>query len=177
MESWRVRHQWSDLAHIYMEPSVQFSCSVVSDSLQPHGLKHIRLPRPSPTPCACSNSSVSSWWCHPAISSSVIPFSSCPQSFPASGSFPMSQFFVSGGQSIGKLSEKKVKVKSLSCVRLFATPWTVAHQASLSMEISRQEYWSGLPFPSPGDLPDPEIEPRSPALQADTLTSEPLDSK
>ena len=89
----------------------------------------------------------------------------------------MSQFFVSGGQSIGKLSEKKVKVKSLSCVRLFATPWTVAHQASLSMEFSRQEYWSGLPFPSPGDLPDPEIEPRSPALQADTLTSEPLDSK
>ena len=67
----------------------------------------------------------------------------------------------------------KVKVKSLSRVRLFATPWTVAHQAPLSMGFSRQEYWSGLPFPSPGDLPDPGIEPRSPALQADTLTSEP----
>ena len=61
----------------------------------------------------------------------------------------------------------------LSCVRLFATPWTAAHQAPLSMRFSRQEYWSGLPFPSPGDLPDPGIEPRSPALEADALTSEP----
>ena len=67
----------------------------------------------------------------------------------------------------------KVKVKSLSRVRLFATPWTVARQAPLSLGFSRQEYWSGLPFSSPGDLPDPGIEPRSPALQADTLTSEP----
>ena len=65
------------------------------------------------------------------------------------------------------------EVKSLSCVRLFATPWTVAHQAPLSMGFSRQEYWSGLPFPSPGDLPNPGIKPRSPALQADALTSEP----
>ena len=64
----------------------------------------------------------------------------------------------------------------LSCfsrVRLCATPWTVAHQAPLSMGFSRQKYWSGLPFPSPGDLPNPRIEPRSPSLQADTLTSEP----
>ena len=67
----------------------------------------------------------------------------------------------------------KVKVKSLSCVQLFATPWTVAYQAPPSMGFSRQEYWSGLPFPSPGDLPDPGIEPGSPALEADTLTSEP----
>ena len=67
----------------------------------------------------------------------------------------------------------KVKVKSLTRVRLFATPWTIAHQAPLSMGFSRQEYWSELPFPSPGDLPDPGIKPRSPALQADTLTSEP----
>ena len=67
----------------------------------------------------------------------------------------------------------KVKVKSLSHVRFFATPWTVAHQAPPSMEFSRQEYWSGLPFPSPGDLPNPGIEPRSPALQTDTLLSEP----
>ena len=66
-----------------------------------------------------------------------------------------------------------MKVKSLSRVRLFATLWTVAPQAPLSMGFSRQEYWSGLPFPSPGDLPDPGIEPRSPALQADALTSEP----
>ena len=66
-----------------------------------------------------------------------------------------------------------MKVKSLSRVQLFATPWTVAHQAPLSMGFSRQEYWSGLPFPSRGDLPDPGIEPGSPALQADTLLSEP----
>ena len=66
----------------------------------------------------------------------------------------------------------KVKVKSLSRVQLFATPWTVAFQAPPPMEYSRQDYWSGLPFPSPGHLPDPGIEPRSPALQADTLSSE-----
>ena len=66
----------------------------------------------------------------------------------------------------------KVKVKSLSRVRLFATPWTVAHQAPPSMGFSMQEYWNGLPFPSPGDLPNPGITPRSPALQADALTSE-----
>ena len=67
----------------------------------------------------------------------------------------------------------KVKVKSLSHVWLFGIPWTVVYQASLSMGFSKQEYWSGLPFPSPGDLPDPGIEPRFPALQADTLPSEP----
>ena len=67
----------------------------------------------------------------------------------------------------------EVKVKSLSRVRLFATLWTVACQAPLSMGFSRQEYWSGLPFPSPGDLPNPGIELRSPALQADALTSDP----
>ena len=67
----------------------------------------------------------------------------------------------------------KVKVKSLSRVRLFATPWTVGHQAPASMGFPRQEYWSGLPIPSPGDLPDPETEPGSPTLQADALTSEP----
>ena len=64
------------------------------------GLPHTRLPCPSPTPRACSNSCPSSWWCHPTISSSVVPFSTCLQSFPGSGSFPMSQFFASGGQSI-----------------------------------------------------------------------------
>ena len=81
--------------------SVQFSHSVMSDSLGPHELQHTRPPCPSPTPRAYSNSCPSSQWCHPAISSSVIPFSSCPQSLPASGSFPMSQFFMWGGQSIG----------------------------------------------------------------------------
>ena len=69
----------------------------------------------------------------------------------------------------------KVKVRLLSHVRLFATPWTVAYQALLSMGFSRQEYWSGLPFPSPGDLPNPGIAPESPALQTDTLPSEPLE--
>ena len=79
----------------------QFSHSFVSNSLQPHGLQHARLPCPSPTPRACSNSCPSSQWHHPTISSSVVPFSSCPQSFPTSGSFQMSQFFASGGQTIG----------------------------------------------------------------------------
>ena len=81
--------------------SVQFSHSVLSNSLRPHGLQHARLPCPSQTPRAYWNSCPSSQWCHPTISSSVILFSSCLQSFPASGSFPMSQFFASGGQSIG----------------------------------------------------------------------------
>ena len=81
--------------------SVQFSHSVVSDSLWPYGLQHTRPPCPSPTPGVYSNSCPLSRWCHPAISSSVIPFSSCLQSCPASGSFQMSQFFASGGQSIG----------------------------------------------------------------------------
>ena len=81
--------------------SVQFSRSVVSDSLRPHGLQHTRPPCPSPTPGVHSDSLPSSQWCHPAISSSVIPFSSCPQSLPASESFPMSQLFAWGGQSTG----------------------------------------------------------------------------
>ena len=82
--------------------SVQFSCSVMSNSLQPHELMHTRPPCPSPTPRDHPNPCPSSrWWCHPTVSSSVIPFSSCPQSFPASGSFQMSQLFASGGQSTG----------------------------------------------------------------------------
>ena len=81
--------------------SVQYSRSVVSDSLQPHESQHARPPCPSPTPRVYSNSCLSSRWCHPAISSSVVPLSSCPQSFPVSGSFPMSQLFSWGGQSTG----------------------------------------------------------------------------
>ena len=81
--------------------SVQFSHSVVSDSLPPHELQHDRPPCPSPTPGVHSDSCPSSRWCHPAILSSIIPFSSCPQSLPASESFPMSQLFKWGGQSIG----------------------------------------------------------------------------
>ena len=86
---------WNNLS------SVQSSRSVISDSLQPHGLQHTRLPCPSPSPGVYSDSCPSSQWCHPTISSSVIPFSSRLQSFPASGSFPMSQLFASGGRSIG----------------------------------------------------------------------------
>ena len=81
--------------------SVQFSSSVMSDPLRPHRLQHARLPCPSPTPGVYSNSCPLSWRCHPTISSSLIPFSSRPQSFRASGSFQMSQLFASGGQSIG----------------------------------------------------------------------------
>ena len=81
--------------------SVQFIRSVMSDSLWPHELQHARPPCPSPNPGDHSNSRPSSRWCHPAISSSVVPFSSCPQSLPASGSFPVSQLFAWGGQSIG----------------------------------------------------------------------------
>ena len=84
-----------------VQRSVQFSCSVVPDSFWLHGLQHARLTCPSPTPGACSNPCPSSWAGHPTISSSVIPFSPCLQSFPPSGSFPMSQFFTSGSQSIG----------------------------------------------------------------------------
>ena len=84
-----------------MRESVQFSHSVESDPLRPHESQHARPPYPSQTPGVYSNSCPLSWWCHPAISSSVVPFSSCPQSLPASGSFPMSQLFALGGQSIG----------------------------------------------------------------------------
>ena len=84
-----------------MFSSVQFSCSVMSNSLQPHGLQHARLPCPSPTPGVYPNSCPSSQWCHPTISPSIVPTSSSPQSFTASGSFPMSQVFATYSQSIG----------------------------------------------------------------------------
>ena len=87
--------------------SNQFSCSVVSNSLRPNGLQHARLPCPSPTPRACSNSCPSSRWYHPTISSSLAPSSSCLQSFPASGLFLMSRLFDSGGQSIGVFSSSE----------------------------------------------------------------------
>ena len=90
-----------DFLPIHSFSSVQFSRLVMSNSLWPHELQHARPPCPSPTPGIHSNSHPLSRWCHPAVSSSVVPFSSCPQSLPASGSFPMSQLFTSGGQSIG----------------------------------------------------------------------------
>ena len=91
----------------------QFSRSVVSDSLQPHESQHARPPCPSPAPGVHSNSCPSSWWCHPTISSSVVPFSFCPQSLPASGSFPMSQLLVWGGQSIGVSASASVLLMSI----------------------------------------------------------------
>ena len=93
---------------IFQLSSVLFSRSVMSDSLRPDESQHARPPCPSPTPGVHSNSCPLSRWCHPAISSLVIPFSSCPQSLPASGSFPMSQLFSSGGQSIGASASASV---------------------------------------------------------------------
>ena len=89
-------------SYVYYTPLLLFSHqSCLTNSLWPHGLQHARLPCPSPSHWACSNSCPLSWWCHPTISFSVIPFSSCLQSFPTSGSFPVSCLFTSGGQSIG----------------------------------------------------------------------------
>ena len=91
-----------------------FGCSVLSDSLRPHGLQHTRLPYPSLSPGACSNSCLLSRWCHPAISTSVGPFSSCPQSFPASGSFPMNRYFASDPYSKTTLDSLKTNISFLA---------------------------------------------------------------
>ena len=108
---------------MYIFSSVQFSHSVMTDALRPHGLQHDRLPYPSPTPGAYANSSPSSQWCHPTISSFVIPFYSCLQSFPASGSFPMSQFFASGGLNIGVSASASVLPTNIQ--DWFPLGWTV----------------------------------------------------
>ena len=105
-----------------MFSSVQFSRSVMSDSLRPHGLQHARPPCPSPTPGACSYSRPSSRWCHPTILSNVVPFS-CLQSFPASGSFPVSQFFTSDGQSIGSFSFSMSPCNEYSGLISFRIDW------------------------------------------------------
>ena len=117
--------------------SVQFSCSVMSNSLWPHGLYHARLPCLSPTPGVCSDSCPLSQWFHPTISSSVIPFSSHPQSFPASGSFLMSQFFTSGGQSTGASASASVlPMNSQDCFPLGWTGWTSLQSKGLSGVLS-----------------------------------------
>ena len=141
----------------------------MSDSLWPHGLQHTRLPCPSPSPAVCSISCSSSQWCHPAISSSVIPFSSCLQSFPASGSFPMSQFFASGGQIIGISASASVlpmniqdwfplawtgwiSLQSKGLSRVFSNTTVQKHQffnAQLSFSltlISIYDYWKNHSF-------------------------------
>ena len=111
------------------QPSAWLSChSVMSDSLRPHGLQHARLPCPSPTPGAYSKSCPLSRWCHLTISTSVTPFSSCLQSFPASGSFPTSQFFTSGGQSIGVSA--LTSVLPMNIQDWFPLGWTVGSHCS-----------------------------------------------
>ena len=118
--------------------SVQFSCSVVSNFLPPHEPQHARPPCPSPTPGVYSNSCPSRWWCHPAISSSVIPFSFCPQSFPASGSFQMSQLFSSGGQSIGvSASTSVLPMNTQSWSPLEWTGWISLQSKTLSRVFSK----------------------------------------
>ena len=117
--------------------SVQFSRSVVSNSLRPHESQHARPPHPSPTPRVYLNLCPSSWWCHPATSSSVVPFSSCPQSFPGSGSFPMSQLFASGGQSIGvSASASVLPMNTQDWSPLGWTSWICLQSKGLSRVFS-----------------------------------------
>ena len=117
--------------------SVQFSRSVVSDSLWLHESQHARPPCPSPTPGVHPNSCASSWWCHPAISSSVVPFSSCPQSLPVSKSFPVSQLFTSGGWSIGvSASTSVLPVNTQDWSPLGWTDWISLQSKGLSRVFS-----------------------------------------
>ena len=123
-------------AHVQFS-SVQFSHSVVSDSLRPHESQHARPPCPPPTPEVHSNSCPSSQWCYPAISSSVIPFSSCPQSLPASESFPVSHLFPSGDQSIGVTASASVLPKNTQdWSPLGWTGWTSLQSKGLSRVFS-----------------------------------------
>ena len=123
--------------HFHSISSVQFSHSVMSDSLRPHESQHARPPCPSPSPGVHSNSCPSSQWCHPAISSSVVPFSSCPQSLPASESFPMSQLFVWGGQSTGvSASASVLPKKSQGWSPLEWTGWISLQSKGLSRIFS-----------------------------------------
>ena len=116
--NFHCRANW--LSHIFS--SVLFSCSVMSNSLRPHGLQYDRLTCASQTPRACSNSWPWSRWCHPTSSSSLVPFSSCLQSLPESGSFPMSQFFTTGGQSIG--ASASASVLAVNIQDWFSLRWT-----------------------------------------------------
>ena len=129
--------------------SVQLSRSVLSDSLRPHGLQHVRPPCPSPTPRAYSNSCPLSQWCHPTISSSVVPFSSCPQSFPASGSFQMSQLFALGGQSIGvSASASVLPMNTQDWSPLGWTGWISLQSKGLSRvfntTVQKHQFFGGI---------------------------------
>ena len=125
---------WKEMSSFKRKWLVQFSHLVMSDSLRPHGLQHASLLCPSPTPVVYSNSCPFSRWCHPTFSSSVIPFSSCLQSFPASGSFQMSQFFASGGQSIGVSASASVLPMSIQ--EWFPLGW-IGWSSSQSKGLSR----------------------------------------
>ena len=127
----------SDISAFEYAVSVQFSRSVVSDSLQPHGLQHARLPCPSPTPRIYPKSCPLNRWCHLTISSSIVPFSFHLQSFPASGFFPMSQFFASGGQSIGvSVSASVLPMNILDWFPLGWTGWISLPSKELSRVFS-----------------------------------------
>ena len=126
---------------------IQFSCSVVSDSLRPHESQHARPPCPSQTPGVYSNSCPSSRWCHPAISSSVVPFSSCPQSLPASRSFPMSQLFPWGGQIIGvSASASVLPMNTQGWSPLELTGWISLQSKGLSRVFSNTTVQKNLFF-------------------------------
>ena len=133
---WKYKMKTIVVTRTSLISSVQFSCSVVSDSLRPHALRHVRLPCPSPTPGAYSNSCPLSQWCHPTVSSSVVPFSSCLQSFPASGSFPMSRFFTLGSQSIGVSASASVLPMSIQDFPLGWTGWISLQSKGLSRVFS-----------------------------------------
>ena len=145
-QCYKVDTRDSNLKNHFFIHSVQFSHSVVSNSLQPRGLLHIRLPCPSPTPRAYSNSCLLSLWCHPTISSSVIPFSSCLRSFPESGSFPMSQFFALGTQSIGVSASASVLPKNIQ--DWFPLGWTgcISLLSNGPTLTSIHDYWKNHSF-------------------------------
>ena len=133
-----MNHELPDVQHGFRkDSSVHFSCSVVCDSLWPHEPQHARPPCPSPTPGVHSDSCSSSRWCHPAISSSVVPFPSSPQSLPASESFPMSQLFTSDGQSIGiSASTPVLPMNTQDCSSLGWTGWISLQSKGLSRVFS-----------------------------------------
>ena len=127
---------------VWIQPVSQFSCWVVSDSLWPHGLQHTRPPCPSPASRVYSNSCPLGQWCHPTISSSAVPFSSCLQSFPASGSFQMTQFFTSGGQSTGvSASASALPMNIQDWLPLGWTGWISLQSKGLSRVFSSTTVW------------------------------------
>ena len=131
-----IQQLWFLSQKTTLEMKFQFTHSVLSDSPQPHGLQQMRLTYLSPTPGACSNSCPSSQWCHPTISSSVIPFSSCHQSFPASGTSPISQFFTSGNQSIGvSASASVLPMNNQDWFLLGLTSWISLQSKGLSKSL------------------------------------------